>query len=123
MKTSKNAVLAVILLMPLLSFGQKEQTKTFKGVKSIKMSNSSANCIIQRSADETVTVKLRYTYDERDVENTMDQEGDRLVIRETFHANNVHGSSEWTVSVPDGTTIRYTTGSGSIQVENLKVDL
>lgn len=123
MKNLKICLSAIALILPLLSLAQKEQTKTFNGVKSIKMSNSSASCKIQKSADQTVTVKLRYTYDDNDVENTMDQDGDRLIIRETFHANNVRGNSEWTISVPDGMTIKYTTGSGSIEANNLKLDL
>jgi hypothetical protein len=123
MKNIAMLILLLAALAPLHSFGQKEQTKTFKGIKSVKMSNSSGNCRIVKSTDGTVTVKLRYTYDDRDVENTMEQEGDRLVIRETFHANNVHGSSEWTISVPDGISVRYSTGSGSIRAEDLKADL
>ncbi len=123
MKYLKNSLFAIALVSPLLSLAQKEQTKSFTGIKLIKMSNSSASCKIQKSTDQTVTVKLRYTYDDNDVENTMDQDGDRLVIRETFHANNVRGNSEWTVSVPDGMTIKYTTGSGSIEANNLKLDL
>ncbi len=112
-----------MLMTPLFCFAQKEQVKTFTGVKSIKMNNSSANCKIQKSSDQSVTVKLKYTYNDGDVENTMDQEGDRLVIRETFHANNVRGSSEWILSVPDGIAIKYTTGSGSIEAANLKLDI
>lgn len=123
MKKSMLVLLVLAMLAPALSFGQKEQTKTFKGIKTIKMSNASGSCRFVKSADATVTVKLQYTYNDGDVENTMEQEGDRLIIREKYLADHVRGSSNWTLSIPDGTSVRYNTGSGSIEVENLKADI
>src|SRR5262249_40232363 len=119
MKKYMLVVLVLAMLAPAALFGQKEQTKTFKGIKSIKMSNSSGSCRIVKSSDATVTVKLQYTYDEGDVEHTMDQEGDRLVIREKHLVNSVRGGSNWTLTITDGTSVRYTTGSGDIEVENV----
>jgi Putative adhesin len=103
---------------------QSEKTKSFKGIKSIRMTTSSGDCKIQRSADTGVTVALRTTDDyDKNVEVTMEQEGDQLVIKETYHHRNTHGSANWTLTIPEGLKIKFHTGSGNITITDLKMDL
>ena len=112
----------IFFLAPQKTSAQKEQTKTFKGIKTVRMNTSSGSCKIQKSPDATVTALVRSTHEEN-VEYSMDQEGDRLVIRETFHANSTYGTAAWTLTVPDGLDIKFHTGSGSLDISDLKLDL
>jgi Putative adhesin len=129
--TMKNRILLVaalflaVLSLPKTASAQSEKTKTFKGIKSVRLSTGSGDCKIQRSADATTTsvfIKTTGDYD-KTVEVTMDPEGDKLVIRENHLQGNTHGSATWTLTVPDGVDIRFKTGSGTLSASNLKVNL
>lgn len=53
----------------------------------------------------------------------MNQEGDRLIIREKFRSNFSHGNAEWTLTIPDGVEVDFSTGSGNLDASNLTLDL
>jgi hypothetical protein len=105
------------LMIPLGLVAQKDASKSFDGIKSIRMNTSSGNCKIQKSSNSTVSVKVQYTYDDSDYRPEMVKNGDRLEIREEFLKRSVSGSSDWVLSVP------FNTGSGDIEVADLKINL
>ncbi|CAN5459159.1 hypothetical protein BH10BAC4_BH10BAC4_00780 [soil metagenome] len=125
------AITLVCVILFVVSFtapqkltAQSEKTKSFTGIKSIRMNTSSGDCKIQRSPDASVTVAVRTTGDyDKNVEFTMDQEGARLVIKEIFHSNNTHGDAKWTLTIPEGLNLKFHTGSGNLSIANLKIDL
>src|SRR6478609_2210365 len=95
--------LAVLSLLKTAS-AQSEKTKTFKGIKSVRLNTGSGDCKIQKSADATtttVTIVSTGDYD-KTVEVIMEQAGDKLVIRENHLERNTHGNATWTLVVPDG---------------------
>jgi DUF4097 and DUF4098 domain-containing protein YvlB len=116
------AMALVLALAPLSLFGQKEMSKSFTGIKKIRMTTASGNCLIKKSADASVTVDLKYTYDD-DYEPSMIQEGDRLVIKERFHGRSSRGTADWKLTVPDNLDIQFTTGSGDVEVAGLALEL
>lgn len=124
MKKLNPALLACIVLViaPLLTFAQTEVNKSFSGVKRIRMSTASGDCRLQKSTDGAVKVDLTYTYNSG-YEPRIEQEGDRLVIKEEFHGNHHNGRASWSLSVPDGITISFTTGSGNLDVTGVSIDL
>ena len=110
-------------MMPLTLLGQKEITKTFNGIKKVRVTTANGNCILKKSQNATVTLKLQYTYSDEDYTPSIDQEGDVLVVKEKFHSNNVDGSADWTLTVPDNISVKFVTGSGDIEASGLALNL
>ena len=111
------------MLLPLTLLGQKEITKTFNGIKNIKVTTASGSCVLKKSQNPTVTLKLVYTYDDDDYTPSITQEGDELVVKEKFHTNSANGSADWALTVPDNLSVRFVTGSGDIEASGLAIDL
>jgi hypothetical protein len=117
----------LILILFSLSFSvlvaQKLVNKSFTGVKKIKMNTASGSCVITKSSDASVKVSVQYTYDDNRFEPRMEQEGDRLVIKEVFNNNSNNGNSSWTLAIPDNIPFDYSTGSGDFGASNISLDL
>ena len=122
-KTSFNLVALAALLLPLTLLAQKEVTKTFSGIKKIKMGTASGSCIIKKSDNATVKVELKHTYDDDDYTPSFDQQGDVLVVKEKFHSKSSNGSADWKLTVPDNLSIQFSTGSGDVEASDLALDL
>ncbi len=125
MKNNQYLIPCIILgifLIPLTLGAQEEKTKTFNGIKSIRMNTSSGIHKIQKSTNTSVTVLLRHTY-KAGIEHTIEQDGDRLIINETLTDRNARGESSWMLTVPDDLPIRFLTGSGNIDASDIKLDL
>ena len=102
---------------------EKKVEKSFNGVKSIDLSTASGDCIIKKGSGDAVQVVLTYTYDDDDYTPKMDKNGTRLKLEEKFHSNNTRGSSKWELSVPDGLDIEFNTGSGDLDVGDIKGEM
>jgi hypothetical protein len=109
--------------MPLTLLGQKEITKTFNGIKKIRVTTANGNGVFKKSTNATVTLKLVYTYKDEDYTPSITQEGDELVVKEKFHSRSTDGSADWTLTVPDNLTVKFVTGSGDIEATGLAIDL
>jgi DUF4097 and DUF4098 domain-containing protein YvlB len=113
----------IAILAPLPLNAQKKLSKTFTGIKRIRMSTASGNCTIRKSVDARTSVDLTYSFDGDDYKPVISQEGDRLVINEEFHGQSFSGSAEWTLTVPDNLEIKFTTGSGNVDATGLVMNL
>ncbi len=103
-------------------FAQSKMTKTFDGVKKINMNTSSGDCKLVKGNGNRVTVDLEHTFGES-LTPEFNQEGERLNIREIFASGTSRGTSRWTISVPDGVEVKFSTGSGSIDATELNLNL
>lgn len=103
--------------------GQTTLHKNFSGVKKIRMTTASGSCKIQKSKGSEVEVDLQHTFDQSRYEPRIEQEGDRLMIKEIFHGNTNNGNSTWTLSIPEGMSVAFTTGSGNLDVSGLTIEL
>jgi hypothetical protein len=118
-----NIMAVAALLLPLTLLAQKEVTKTFSGIKKIRMGTASGSCVIKKGDNATVKIELKYTYDDDDYTPSFDQQGDVLVVKEKFHSNSSNGSADWKLTVPDNLSIQFTTGSGDVEASGLALDL
>jgi hypothetical protein len=96
----------------------KQVTRTFSGVKKIRISTSSGSCYVKKGAGNDIQVKLEHTYS-GGYTPTMEQEGTTLVVKEEFDNGSHSGSSIWTLTVPDGIEFIFNTGSGSFEAQNI----
>jgi hypothetical protein len=110
--------------LPQPASAQSEKTKTFSGIKSIRLNSASGDCKIQRSKDASVIVFVRTTDSfDKSATTNIDQEGDQLILKEDHFERSGHGSAHWTLTVPDGIKIKMVSGSGNITASDVKVDL
>jgi hypothetical protein len=126
MKSKYSLILVLAFLVSCsYSHSQEEKTveKSFSGISSIDLSTASGDCVIKKGSGDAVQVKVTYTYDDEDFTPKMDQNGSRLKLEEKFHASNTRGSSKWELEVPDGLAIDFNSGSGDLNVMDLKGEL
>lgn len=122
----KILILAVIAFVAstAISYAQKTVTKSFTGVKRIKMSTGSGDCEIKKASGSTVEVEVKYTYDDNRFTPKFMQTGTLLMIGEDRNGNgNYNGTVTWQVAVPDGMTFDFTTGSGNMIVSGVNIQL
>lgn len=115
--------LLFIFLVPSAVVAQKELSKTFKDIQSIRINTASGDCEIVKSPNASVTVQLSHSYDDGEFEPEIEQNGNRIVIKESFKVRSVSGTGKWTLTVPDGLEIRFQSGSGGVIASNLKLDM
>ena len=113
----------LVLASTVSAFGQKTTSKTFTGIESIRLTASSGSGKFVKSSGNEVKVTLEFTYDEDEFEYTMENREGTLVLEEEFIGRNVSGNSYWSLEVPDGVDIRFTSGSGDLEIDGLNVEL
>jgi len=105
-------------------FGQQTITKTYDGVKDIRLITSAGDGIIKKGNSNQVKVTLEYTYDDDSFEPIFEQNGTRLELREEFErGSRTSGRATWTLEIPDDIDLRFNTGSGDLQIDDLKIEL
>jgi hypothetical protein len=120
----KRNILFLFCLTILLSNNGYSQSKTevnkeFDGVSFIDISTISGNCTIKRGDGKQVEVMLVSDYrPAKSFEPVFSQEGDVLLLKEKMNGSN-SGYSEWTITVPQQTNIRFKSASGSISIGNI----
>jgi len=116
-------LIAAIALVASAAQAQHTITKSFSGVKRIRIQSSSGDCIIRKGTGDKVDVELTHTLDENQFTPRFDQSGERLELGEQFRGNNFNGTVRWKIAVPDGMKVTFSTGSGSLLVDGVNVDL
>ena len=97
---------------------------SFDDVDSISLSTSSGEGILKKGTGRQVKVILEHTYADGRFVPVMEQVGGRLKIQEKFtgHSSS-RGHAIWTLVIPDDTQVRFSTGSGDLQIDDLRIDL
>ncbi len=113
-------VVAMILVLACgypLAAREKEIHKEFDGVKSVKLSTVSGDCIIKTHRSDKVIVDLVYEVDPEDaIDFKFDERRGKLVIKERWHGSSSSSHVIWTLTVPEETEIDFSTASGDIEV-------
>lgn len=121
----KHSIFATLMLLVCsVAFAQdKTKDQTFKNIKNIRLSTASGDITIKKSTTGDTKVNVRYSYDDDEYQVVMEEDGGRLTLEEKFERGNHSGSSNWTIEVPDNTTLRLSTGSGDISVASLSANI
>jgi hypothetical protein len=116
----KTATLLVVMLMSVaMIYGQKFE-QNFSGIDEIQLTTGSANCRVVKSSGNTVTVTLDHNLGS-DYQPIVENRNGKLTIRD--NDKRPRGEMNWTLSIPDNIELKYTAGSGNIEIENLAIDL
>ncbi len=102
----------------------EEVHKEFDGIKAIDISTVSGDCIVRTHNSNEVVVDLYYDTDPEDaLSYKMDERRGKLVIKERWHGRSTSGEVVWTLTVPKGTEIEFSTASGDLSVEGAVGDV
>lgn len=121
----KSLLFASVLLLPGVVDAQGLIRDGFSGVKSIQLSTGSGNAVILRGEGADVGLVIEYTYSDSDFQPKIRQSGDLLVLEEKIENGlmSSRGQSTWTLTVPAGLDIRFSTGSGDIDINDIEATL
>ena len=119
--------ISLVLLASIVSISlsaQEKISKSFNGIKEIKLSTGSGDCRVIKSSSRDVAVDLTYTYSDDDYIPVIEQEGDVLVLKDKFK-NNRSGSgySKWQLAVPDNIELTFNAGSGNLEIREVNIEL
>lgn len=116
----KLKLIAILLVTGTISaYAQKSKTESFPGIKIIRLTAAAGSAKFVKSSGNNVKVTLEYTYDDSEFEYKMDKRETTLVLEEEFHGHNISGRSSWSFEVPDGIEVRFTSGSGDLDIQGL----
>jgi hypothetical protein len=121
----KTSLLLFVLLSTgiFTAFGQ-QVTKTFTGIKKINLSTSSGSCQLVKSSSNEVQVKVTHTFSSDEYKTLMEQEGSTLILKEDFSKRGSYsGKSSWVLTIPENLDIKFSTGSGDLEINDLTVNI
>ena len=114
----------IILVLAASAVYAQDVNRTFSGIKKINLSTASGDIILAKGSNKEVSVKVKFTYSTKDYEPIFDQDGSTLILKETFaKRNSANGSSNWTLTIPDGLDVKINSGSGNIEATGLEVSV
>jgi DUF4097 and DUF4098 domain-containing protein YvlB len=115
-----SAMFLVLVCGAAFAAGAKEVHKTFEGVKSVSLATVSGDCVVKTHTSGEVLVDLEYDVEpEGSLEYRMNVRGDKLVLEEDWESRrggSMHGEVMWTITMPEGTDIKFSTASGDLSV-------
>lgn len=119
----KSLLLFIMLSTGIVAFGQ-QVTKTFTGIKKINLSTSSGSCQLIKGSSAEVQVKVTHTFSPDEYKALMEQEGSTLILKEDFSKRGSYsGKSSWVLTIPENMDVKFSTGSGSLEINDLTVNI
>lgn len=119
------SVLCLFFLFFMISAAQgQKMSKTFSGIKKIRLSTSSGNCKLIKGKNTEVQVNVSYTYSSGDYQPMMEQDGSTLELKEDFaRKGSYSGSSSWELTIPENLDIQFSSGSGDFEANDMAVKI
>ena len=113
----KKFALSLIFVSSLffITNAQKVVNKVFKVKETVTISTVSGDCIIKKGNENEIKVHLSYTYDDDCFSPEFNEESDLLEIKEDFDGR-CNGKSEWTITVPENTNVKFNSASGDVEI-------
>ena len=126
-KKLKAAILFLVLFSALFVvkadlYAGEEILKTFKNVTLVKLETFSGDCVVKKGTGSDVKVRYVYSGLGTGKEPKFLQEGSMLMVKEKLHFSG-SGSSNWYLTVPEKTGIKFKSVSGDFSVEGLKSEI
>jgi Toastrack DUF4097 len=118
-----NHLLFVAVLVVSHVVTAQEVSRSFSGVKKIRLNTASGDMQLKRGSGEAVEVKLEYTYPADEFKPIMEQHGSTLILKEDFARGSHTGNSNWTLTVPDHLDIDVNTGSGNLKANGIDLTI
>ena len=128
MKRMKTTLLLPLVLVTafevsVFAEGEQEIQKTFSQSSEVRLKLVLGECEIGPSSDGKIHVELAYAYSRGGFEPILKERSRYLLLQEKFHGTNPEGHSRWTLAVPDGIEIAFSSATGDLTVAGLAADL
>ncbi len=115
-----SAMFLVLVCGAAFAAGVEEVHKKFEGVKSVSLETVSGDCVVKTHKSGEVLVDIEYDVDpEGSFVYRMNERGGKLVLEEDWesrHGGSMSGDVMWTITMPEGMDIKYSTASGDLSV-------
>jgi DUF4097 and DUF4098 domain-containing protein YvlB len=101
---------------------KEEETHSFDGIKKIRISTVSGDCVIHRGTTDKVEVNVVWSYRPRDsYRPEFREQGEVLKLSEDIYRSN-SGYSTWTLAVPNDMEVRFNSASGGLEIDGVDGD-
>jgi hypothetical protein len=116
-------LLSAFLVLCIASLAQdKTVSKSFNGIKNIRLKTGSSDIDLKKSTGSEVKVTFRYSHDD-DYKPAFEPDGSRLNLEDDFSGGSHSGNSKWILEIPDNLSLTITSGSGDITLESLSINI
>ena len=116
-------ILALMLAVSASAGSRDEITRTFTGIKTVKIETVSGDCHISQATGDEVEVRVTDHYRPYGVfEPVFRDRGKTLYLREELDGS-CSGGSDWNLIVPKGTEVKFSSASGSLEVEDFEGEI
>ncbi|MFH1372607.1 MAG: DUF4097 family beta strand repeat-containing protein [bacterium] len=116
------AILVVVLMTAAQAGSDRTTNWTFEKKERIKISTVSGDCVVMKGKTDQIEVEVINSYSPRDsFKPKVRERKNTLRLSENILGSN-NGSATWTLTVPDGTEIEFSSASGDLIIENLSGD-
>jgi hypothetical protein len=129
MKHSTKKVILTAFLAILFTINitaqKKEISKSFSGIKEVEVSTVLGGMLLQKSPDNQVHIKIVHNYTDNEFEVKFKEKGDRLDVEADLDIDDDSDGkySKWTILVPSKTEVELKSGTGSITIEKIDIDV
>ena len=107
------------VLVNTVNAEKKEVKKVFAKKGSITISTVSGDCNVRSGKGDKIVVRLIYTYSEDSFKPEFLEVGDTLILKEKFYGS-CSGMSEWNITAPPKTEIKFKSASGDFTIRGMK---
>ncbi len=126
MKKSLKIVLGILFIFSgfnLFAQDQKEIHKTFEAKNKVRIETVSGDCTIRSGDRNEIKVDVLYSVHPEDAfEADIQERSDEIKIKERWHGRS-SGKVTWTITVPKGTDIRFSTASGDLSIDGIENEI
>jgi len=99
----------------------EEIARAYAGKETVSIRTVSGGCQVRVGPDDSIRVHLEHAHVPPGVFEARFGERERsLLLEEVFDGSTSSGYSTWTVTVPAGTTIEFSSASGDLEIEGLE---
>lgn len=124
--TFKPILLAMtaVFLLSVSAFGWRgdEIVETFDAKELVSINTISGDCVVKKGSGDKIEVRVIADVRPRDnYEPYFKERGSSLRLTEKIHGS-TSGPSEWIITVPDGTRIKFSSASGEFEAEDLEAE-
>ena len=110
----------ILLSVNAVAGREREETKTYQDIETIRLNTVGGDCIVQKSTGTGVTVEVVWSDDPRDsFAPRFSDRGKVLKLSEEIYGFN-SGRSTWTLTVPDNIEISFNSASGDLDISELQ---
>lgn len=94
--------------------------KEFAKKESLDISTVSGDCIIKQSSSEKITVEVVYAVSPSEsFKPDIKERKNSIKIKERWSGSHSSGNVTWTIYIPPGTEVEFSTASGDLTVEDV----